>query len=100
MEKINFNSQEYNYSLKLDGNEMIFKLESIAQKDVYMDHFSLEKLKDINELFSLCTKLDECINKIKALIKDNYYTAELKDNVFIFHFKSPPFFVFDILSYL
>ena len=96
MEKINFNSQEYNYSLKLDGNELTFKLESIAQKDVYMDHFSLEKLKDINELFSLCTKLDECINKIKTFIKGNYYTAELKDNVFIFHFKSPPLFVFDI----
>ena len=75
MEKINFNSQEYNYSLKLDGNELTFKLKSIAQKDVYMDHFSLEKLKDINELFSLCTKLDECINKIKKIIKGNCYTV-------------------------
>ena len=83
--EIELDSIPYNISLYINGNELIFKIESKISKKIYLNNFSLDNFIQMHHFFKQFEKLDKIKNKLEKLIQKKKYKIEIINNIINFN---------------
>ena len=91
--EVEFNSERYSILIYIELSAIVFQISSININPIktFKNSFSLEKLIEINNFFTLCKNLDAALKKINAFLKLNDYSIKSnKQNNNIIYFCFPP----------
>ena len=83
--EIEIDSVSYIISLYINGNELIFKIESKISKKIYLNNFSLDNFIQMHHFFKQFEKLDKLKNKLEKLIQKKKYKIEIINNIINFN---------------
>ena len=70
---LKFDNCEYRILLNIEKNQLLILCQNNTQLSnfCYKNHFSLEDLKNLNKLFLCLSSLEEILNSLKELFKNN-----------------------------